>query len=214
MTDSKPPTQSANSELEITLGVLNAVQENQSLTQRSVARDLNIALGLANAYLKRCVKKGYVKVRQIPKNRYAYYLTPQGFAEKSRLTAEYLSQSFNFFRLARDQCDDLFRTCAERGWTRVFLVGVSDLGEIATLCAREHPVTLHGVIDTSATEAELAGLPVVGDLDTLADADAAVITDFRNPQAAFDAVCRVLPRDRVMAPPLLNVSRRPPHLEE
>ena len=46
--------------------------------------------------------KGLVKMSQVPLNRYAYYLTPQGFAEKSRLTAEYLSVSFNFFRRARN----------------------------------------------------------------------------------------------------------------
>ena len=81
----------------ITLGVLSAIEEDDRATQRAISRDLGIALGLTNAYLKRCVKKGFIKVRQIPANRYTYYLTPQGFAEKSRLTAEYLSISFNFF---------------------------------------------------------------------------------------------------------------------
>ena len=57
-----------------------------------------------NAYLKRCVKKGLVKVSGAPARRYAYYLTPQGFAEKSRLTVEYLSSSFSFFRQAREDC--------------------------------------------------------------------------------------------------------------
>ena len=75
-------------EAEITLGILNAVHQNERITQRSVAQELGIALGLANAYLKRCAKKGLIKVSQAPANRYAYYLTPQGFAEKSRLTAE------------------------------------------------------------------------------------------------------------------------------
>ncbi len=48
----------------ITLGLLNMVQDNSRASQRSMASDLGIALGLANAYLKRCVKKGLVKVRQ------------------------------------------------------------------------------------------------------------------------------------------------------
>ena len=74
-----------------------------------MAGDLGIALGLANAYLKRCVKKGLIKVSQVPANRYAYYLTPKGFAEKSRLTAEYLSVSFNLFRDTRAQFTDLFK---------------------------------------------------------------------------------------------------------
>ncbi len=169
---------------------MNAVHENDSLTQRSIASDLGIALGLANAYLKRCVKKGYVKVSQIPKNRYAYYLTPKGFAEKSRLTAEYLSQSFNFFRSARAQCEEAFSLCEKNGWRRVALVGQGDFYEIAGLCAREYSVSLVG-----------------GAIDK---ADAALIVDLSDPQAAFDAAIKVLPRECVLAPRLLKVSQRPP----
>ena len=106
------------SESEITLGLLNAVHDNSAVTQRSVASELGIALGLANAYLKRCVKKGLIKVSQVPANRYAYYLTPKGFAEKSRLTAEYLSSSFGFFRAARQQCTEALSECSRRGWQR------------------------------------------------------------------------------------------------
>ena len=90
------------------LEVLSAVERDSRITQRSLSRELGIALGLANAYLKRCAKKGLIKIRQVPLNRYAYYLTPKGFAEKSRLTAEYLAVSFNFFRDAREQCTRLF----------------------------------------------------------------------------------------------------------
>src|SRR4051812_41234808 len=84
----------------IVLSLLNSVEDGAQ-SQRRIAEDLGIALGLVNAYLKRCVKKGLVKVRHAPARRYAYYLTPQGFAEKSRLTVEYLSYSFSFFREAK-----------------------------------------------------------------------------------------------------------------
>src|SRR5215467_15671340 len=103
------------SEDAILLGVLDAVERDPALTQRSVARELCIALGLANAYLRRCVRKGLIKVSQVPRRRYAYYLTPQGFAEKSRLTASYLAHSFSFFRQARTQCAVLFAEAAGRG---------------------------------------------------------------------------------------------------
>ena len=214
MADSKTSSNTLSNDVEITLGVLNAVQENDSLTQRSVALELGIALGLANAYLKRCVKKGYVKVRQIPKNRYAYYLTPQGFAEKSRLTAEFLSQSFNFFRLARTQCEEIFSLCAERGWKNVMLVGASDLGEIATLCSRNKSLVLVGFFDPGSEATFHAGLPVTNDTDALKAADAALITDLRDPQATFDATSRILPRDRVLTPDFLKVSRHSPKLEK
>src|SRR5215468_4889144 len=87
----------------IVLSLLNSVDDGAQ-SQRRIAEDLGIALGLVNAYLKRCIKKGLVKVREAPARRYAYYLTPQGFAEKSRLTVEYLSYSFSFFREAKADC--------------------------------------------------------------------------------------------------------------
>ena len=87
----------------IMLGLLESVGRGEGQTQRRLAAELGIALGLVNAYLKRCVNKGLVKIREAPARRYAYYLTPQGFAEKSRLTVEYLSNSFAFFRRARSK---------------------------------------------------------------------------------------------------------------
>ena len=75
-------SQEVSSEIEIVLRLLTAVEKNSRVTQRSVSRDLGIALGLTNSYLKRCVKKGLIKVQSAPANRYAYYLTPMGLRKK------------------------------------------------------------------------------------------------------------------------------------
>ncbi len=214
MDDSPESPAVPDDEAEITLGLLNAVEENSAHTQRSMASELDIALGLANAYLKRCARKGLIKVQQVPANRYAYYLTPKGFAEKSRLTAEFLTQSFNFFRVSRDQCSGVLTQCAARGWCRIALAGVSDLSEIATLCATDGAVELVGIVDPSRTEPTYAGLPVVASLKMLGGVDAVVITELKAPQAAFDRLIEVFPQDRVLAPPLLKISRRRPNLVE
>jgi DNA-binding MarR family transcriptional regulator len=92
----------------VMLGLLSAVERDSAVTQRHLARELGIALGLANAYLRRCANKGLIKMRQAPLNRYAYYLTPRVFAEKSRLTAEYLALSLDFFCRARRESDGAF----------------------------------------------------------------------------------------------------------
>ncbi len=200
----------------ITLGVLSAIEEDDLATQRAISQELGIALGLTNAYLKKCVKKGYVKVRQIPANRYAYYLTPQGFAEKSRLTADYLSISFNFFRSSREQCAALFGTCEKRRWTRVALAGCGDLAEIFTLCRREDSdVEIVGIINTSAggeTMERFAGLPVVRRLTDLNKVHAVVVTDIQNAQRVFEELTKAIPPERVLTAPLLKVSRTPPVL--
>ena len=209
----KPETDASNS---ITLGLLSAIEEDDKATQRSISRELGIALGLTTAYLKRCVKKGYIKVSQIPANRYTYYLTPQGFAEKSRLTAEYLSISFNFFRSARTQCMQLMETCAENRWRRVALAGFGDLAEIATLCASDQEgVELVGIIDTDGNAdgvETLAGLPVVSNLTDLVKVHGVIVTDIRNAQHVFDELAGSIPPERILTPSLLNVSRTHPKL--
>jgi predicted transcriptional regulator len=55
----------------IVLGLLNSVEHDGDRSQRHIAAELGIALGLVNAYLKRCVKKGLVKVHDAPARRYA-----------------------------------------------------------------------------------------------------------------------------------------------
>ena len=204
----------------ITLGVLSAIEVDDRATQRAISEELGIALGLTNAYLKRCVRKGFIKVRQIPANRYAYYLTPQGFAEKSRLTAEYLSMSFNFFRSSREQCADLFDLCERKRWTRVALAGYGDFAEIATLCRREDSdVEIIGIINTNpgpdpaeAIPERFAGLPVVDRLTDLAKVHAVVVTDISNAQRVFDTLSKAIPPQRVLTARLLNVSRELPVL--
>lgn len=189
----------------ITLGLLAAVEADDTVTQRSIAGQLGVALGLVNAYLKRCVTKGWVKVRQAPANRYAYYLTPKGFREKSRLTAEYLRQSFSLFRQAREQYAELVAECEARGFRRVAFVGASDLTEVARLFATPERLEVAGVVDPHAGIDRIADLPVVADLAALGPLDAVLVTDMHDPEAAYAAVCRALGTDRVLAPELLQI---------
>src|SRR5437016_13754042 len=134
----------------IVLGLLESVERDGAQSQRKLASDLGIALGLVNAYLKRCVKKGLLKIGQAPARRYAYYLTPHGFAEKSRLTVEYLSSSFSFFRQAKADCTQAFILAKERNLRTLVLAGKSDLAEIAILSAVAPGVRIVAIVDPPA----------------------------------------------------------------
>ncbi len=194
-------------ERELTLRLLSGIEHDQLVSQRSRALRLGIAVGLANAYLKRCIRKGWVKVRQVPARRYAYYLTPKGFTEKSWLTAEYLASSFEFFRKARTQCLELLQQCEWKGWQRVALVGDGDLVEVATLAARETSIELVAVIAPGCNAPEVAGLPVSADIAAVSEVDAVLVTDIRTPQATYEMLRKRLPEERVLTLPLLHVSR-------
>ena len=193
-------------ESELMLGLLKAVHENEALTQRLAAKQVGVALGLVNTYLKRCIKKGFVKVISAPRSRYSYYLTPQGFAEKSRLTAEYLSVSFNLFRDTRVQYTKLFKLCDNNNWRKVAFAGVGDLTEIAIMCADRQMIHLIACIDSAFGLANFHELPVHRDASSF-NGDAIIITDLIDPQGTYDSLSEQFREERILFPNMLNVSR-------
>ena len=190
---------------EVIFGLLEAVESNEDMTQRSVASELGVALGLVNTYLKRCVKKGLIKVQQVPPRRYAYYLTPKGFKEKSRLTAKYLSSSLSFFRRAREDCDQILVAAAQRRMKRVALVGAGDLAEICAVSALESPVEVVAVIDDSwQGAARIAGLELI-EGGALKDkkVDGLVLTAMADHPAHYRIAVGLMGPEQVLVPSLL-----------
>lgn len=193
-------------DMRIVLGLLESVERDGEQSQRKLAAELGIALGLVNAYIKRCMTKGLVKVRAVPTRRYAYYLTPKGFAEKSRLTVEYFSSSFSFFRQARADCSTTLKSAGARGWRSVALLGISDLAEIAIICAMETGMKVQVVVDPTSSDASFVGIPVVQSVEhVVGQVDAVVVTDLKSAQATSDAAVRLFGANRVLSPALLHV---------
>ena len=197
---------SEHSNERIVLGLLNAVDDDADRSQRRIATELGIALGLVNAYLKRCIKKGLVKVHDAPPRRYAYYLTPQGFAEKSRLTVEFLSNSFSFFRMAKGDCARVFETAKASGCNKLVLAGKSDFAEIAILCAVDAGATVVAIVDARDEGSRFVGVEIV---DSYADVkggfDAVIVTDVAGAQVSYDQAVEAVGRDRVLVPALLGL---------
>ena len=109
------------SQQEIVLRLLEQVEADYSVSQERFAKRIGIAKGLANAYFNRCLQKGWIRLRQVPKQRFLYYLTPKGFAEKARLTAEFLTSSYQFYRNARTDISALMAEAAKDGSYNVSL---------------------------------------------------------------------------------------------
>jgi len=194
----------------IVLDLLTSVEHDGERSQRSIAAELGIALGLVNAYLRRCVKKGLVKVHDAPARRYAYYLTPHGFAEKSRLTVQYLSDSFSFFRKAKADCARVFEAIKAMGISRVVLAGKSDLAEIAILCAVDAGVTIVALVDSCSENTRFVGVDVVNSYaDVTAKYDAVVVTDVAGAKLSFDAAVETCGANHVFAPALLSLRPAP-----
>jgi hypothetical protein len=103
--------------------------------------------------------------------------------------------------------------CERQGWTRIVLCGGGEVAEIVVLCAESESIKLVGLVEQSDGP-RVGRLPVIADLAMLPEVDAAIITDQRNSQATYDKMVAILPRERVLAPRILNISRVPPRLAE
>tara|TARA_B100001093_G_C26558703_1_gene897697 strand:- start:421 stop:735 length:315 start_codon:yes stop_codon:yes gene_type:complete len=84
--------------------VLRKIQQNPNSTQRQLAEELGFSLGKLNYCLKALKNKGLVKIENFTKNpnkiNYIYVLTPRGFAEKTKLT-------INFMKAKMKEYDEL-----------------------------------------------------------------------------------------------------------
>jgi DNA-binding MarR family transcriptional regulator len=130
-----------------TLKFLEQVDNNKTSSQRAMAGELNISLGLVNSFIKRLVKKGYLKITSIPKNRIRYILTPRGAAEKTRLTYLYIQHSYNFYKEARQKLRDLYNDLENQSLTRIIFYGAGDLAEIAYISLQETGIQLVAIVD-------------------------------------------------------------------
>ena len=119
------------------LEVLEAIAANQRTTQRGIAAKMGIALGLTNMYLRRLVRKGYVKCVNIRSNRILYLITPQGIAKKTRLTYEYMEYSLQLYAQVRRHLRSVLTSQRCAGMQRVAIYGTGEAAELAYLCLKE-----------------------------------------------------------------------------
>lgn len=186
----------------VTLRLLEAIDSQADVSQRDLSKRLGVALGLTNSYLKRCVRKGLVKIREAPANRYLYYLTPIGFAEKSRLSLEYFRVSLVFYRQAGGACLQALDECLTKGYDRIVLCGASDLAEIAAIKALQRPLIVLGIYDLKGNHLRGLNLPLFNVLPVdEGKSTAYVITDLFDARATYQDVvaqvgteCVVVPR--------------------
>jgi DNA-binding MarR family transcriptional regulator len=129
------------------LQILDELSNNDSLTQRDLSSRLGIALGLVNSYIKNLVKKGFITVKAIPTKRYAYYLTPKGFTEKTRLTYDLLHDYTRIYREARENLKTIFNKMQHNGIKKVIFAGADEIAEIAYISLQETTIELVAVVD-------------------------------------------------------------------
>ena len=182
-----------------TLQLLEAIAADKPTSQRELSDILQISLGLVNSFIKRLVKKGYCKITTVPKNRVKYMLTPAGAMEKTRLTYEYISSSYHYFKAAKNRVEDLYSNLQSEGATRVVFYGAGELADIAFLSMAGTGVRLIDVVDPTK-EGEVFADFIVKAISRLrqVDYDAILVTRVDNHETVLNDIKGVgVPSDKI-----------------
>ncbi len=188
-----------------TLEILQAIENKRDVTQRHLADRLDVALGLANSYLKRCVRKGLVKIHQAPANRYFYYLTPKGFTEKSRLTTKYLTTSFDFYRKAGESLSEIYLDCENNDRKNIVFCGISELAEIASVRVLEFDLKIIGTLDPDSKKDIFLHLPVWQNCKDVSEFDACILTTLESSRQYYELLIKNINKEKIMVPSILGI---------
>lgn len=182
--------------------LMHELEDGTPLSQREIAGRLGIALGLVNAYLKTLAHKGFIQIKAYPRNRYAYLLTPEGFAEKSRLAYQHVTQFHRLFRTARQDSFTIFSRLRNQGVSEVAFCGVDEFTEIAYLSLCDAGLSLSAVYDNSQVGVNFFGQTIQGLRKGLSSSGCPiVITSLRHAESyRNDLLCSGVEVQRIHGP--------------
>ncbi len=141
------------------LRLLARVASGSVASQRDLARDLGVALGLTNLLLRRLALKGWIRIVRIKPNRVLYLITPAGILAKARMSREYFRRSVTFYAETRDRIRQSFEQLAREENRRVVFFGAGEVAEVGYVCLGEAGLTLVAVVDDDRVR-PFFGLPV------------------------------------------------------
>jgi hypothetical protein len=137
--------------------LLHAIAFGQRVTQRSLARELGVALGLTNLLIRRLVAKGYVRMAGMGTRHVQYLMTAAGWRALGRATRQSLENTVHLYTQTREQIRTSLAGISERcvrhadGRKRVVFYGAGDVAEIAYVSVQRTDLTLVAVVDDTRT---------------------------------------------------------------
>jgi len=91
--------------------ILKNIEANPSLTQRQLAKELDVSLGKVNYVIRALLDIGWVKIDNFRKSDnkigYLYLLTPEGIVNKAIITQQFLQRKKEEYDHLKKEIDEL-----------------------------------------------------------------------------------------------------------
>lgn len=129
------------------LRLLEELERNPIISQRQLSHKFNIALGVTNACLRRMVRKGWIRIRGLSHRKIGYYLTPKGFAEKTKLSLHMISYTLQHYSELKKMISQKLLEMEQGGFHRIAFYGISDEMEVAYITLQGVNLKLVGIVE-------------------------------------------------------------------
>jgi len=139
------------------LNTLLELKENPNLSQRSLARKLNISLGLTNSILKNLISRGWIKAKKDTGRKLLYLITPQGMANVSRLMYTRFQETLHYYHYTKDLLTAYLIKLYQQGERTVNIYGTGQLAEITYYAGMSTPLKLNAIISDDPSKEKFLG---------------------------------------------------------
>lgn len=120
------------------LQLLSKISNNEHVTQRQLAKELGLSLGLINGIIQDMINKGYINVQQINSRSLKYIITPLGEKEKDLKTYDEVVVSYKMINRVRYRAKKIIEEQVEKGYFDFYLYGQHDeVYKIVKMCVIE-----------------------------------------------------------------------------
>ena len=192
------------------LDFLTSLEEGKEVTQKGISNKISVSIGFVNALIKKFVTKGIIKVQQAPYKRFVYYLTPEGFSQKSKLVLDYLTDSLSLFRSMRKEFNEIFSNNIKH---QFIIFGISEISEIAILSANEINANILAVIDPVTRKKKYFNIPVKKKLPHDVKNVKILICSVHNAQKNYFEMIEKYGQDKILAIDSLFISKKIPNFK-
>ncbi len=156
------------------LKILEKIENDGHLTQRDLSREVGIALGLVNHLLKKMVRKGWVKIKNIDAKKIRYLITPEGAREKSSLLYKRVESTIHFYLEAKRVIKEKVQHLKNEGVKSVSIYGINHIAEVLFIVLKELGLRLDCVVDNNKKGKEWFGYKII-DMDEFLKSNTSVL---------------------------------------
>lgn len=145
----------------VALQILDEIEKDPNISQGKIVNRTGLAAGLVHSFMNKVISKGWVRVKQVSAKRWLYFMTPDGFLEKGRLTMYYLTRELRTYKKTQAAVLEMLQGLLRGNVKKLAVYGNSELAEIVVLNIKAMNTFELVAVASETSDVTLVGVEVV-----------------------------------------------------